>query len=94
MKEFVVIAVLYLIGAGCVSATSNSGIEQSDEEVAAANLNLGVGCFRQAGSERALQFNSTLSDPHRSLAMVCDQLGVPEEAEASRIFEVEPSATP
>ncbi len=94
MKKFVAIAVLYLIGAGCLSATSNSGIEQSDEEVAAANLNLGVGCFRQACSERVLQFDPTLADPRRSLAMACDQLGVPEEAEALQIFEVEPSARP
>ena len=89
MKKFAAIAVLCLAGGGCVSTTNTAGIEQSDDEAAVANLNLGVGYLRQGRPElavdileRALAFDSTLADAHSSLAVAYDQLGVPDEAEA------------
>jgi type IV pilus assembly protein PilF len=88
MKKLTALALYCLICQGCVSTTTSSIAPQSDEEVAIANLNLGVGYLRQGRPElaidileRALSFNPNLADAHSSIAVAYDQLGDVEEAE-------------
>lgn len=88
MNKFAAIAGLCVLSTGCVSTTSNSGVEQSDDNAAVANLNLAIGYLRQGRPElavdileRALEFDADLVDAHSTLAVAYDQLGVPEDAE-------------
>jgi len=100
MKKIALLAALCVLGSGCVSTTNNAGVEQSDEEAAIANLNLGLGYLRQGRPEfavdifeRALEFDPDLADAHSSLAVAYDQLGLTEEAEEhyQRAAELEPN---
>jgi len=72
---------------GCVTTTTGPR-EQSDEEAAAANLNLGIGYLRQGrpdaaveALERAVDLNPRSADAHSTLALAYDQLREPDRAE-------------
>jgi type IV pilus assembly protein PilF len=88
MRKIALLAVLCLLGTGCVSTTNNENSGQSDDEAAIANLNLGLGYLRQGRPElaadifeRALAYDPDLVDAHSSLAVAYDQLGVADDAE-------------
>jgi type IV pilus assembly protein PilF len=89
MSRFVGVLAICLICQGCVSTTSSSsGIPESTDDAAMANLNLGIGYLRQGRPEiaidvlsRALEFNPRLTDAHSTIAVAYDQLGRTDEAE-------------
>jgi type IV pilus assembly protein PilF len=95
--SIVLLASLFVLH-GCTStaAVSRGG---SDEEVARANLNLGVAYLRQGRPDlaleklqRALDEDSRLADAHSAIALAYDQLGDLEEAERHyrRATQLEP----
>ena len=96
MNKLALYAALSVLCTGCVSTTNAPGPEQTDEDAAVANLNLGLGYLRQGRPElavdifeRALVFDSTLVDAHSSLAVAYDQLGVSDEAEEHYLLAAE-----
>jgi type IV pilus assembly protein PilF len=84
---------------GCAS-TSGVARAGSGEDVARANLNLGVAYLRQGrpdlaveNLQRALREDSRLADAHSSIALAYDQLGNPDDAERHyrRATQLEPA---
>lgn len=88
---------LLLVVQGCTSTTAVS--RGSGDDVARANLNLGVGYLRQGrpdlaleSLQRAIDENSRLADAHSAIALAYDQLGNREDAERHyrRATQLEP----